>query len=73
MNVLRVTNYSSTITVSPDGADQSVVEWRGAFYRGYPNNDPPPELNDQAAIAAVSAIYQAGLDALEQKVEGAVS
>lgn len=51
VKVLPVTNYSSTITVKPDGASQSVV--------------------DQGAIAAVSAIYRAGLDALKQKVEGA--
>ncbi len=42
--------YSSTITVLPAEGGKSTVEWRGAFYRGYPNNDPPPELNDDAAI-----------------------
>src|SRR5712691_5073970 len=39
VKVLPVTNYSSTLTVSP-GADGkgSVLEWAGAFYRGYPLN-----------------------------------
>ncbi|MGC9418165.1 MAG: SRPBCC family protein [Rhodovulum sp.] len=64
VEVLPVTNYSSHLTVKPREGGGSVVEWRGAFYRGYPNNDPPPELNDEAAIAAVTAVYQAGLDAL---------
>ena len=64
VEVLPVTNYSSHLTVKPAGDGKSLVEWRGAFYRGYPNNDPPPELNDEAAIAAVTGIYQAGLDAL---------
>ncbi|WP_227271963.1 SRPBCC family protein [Roseobacter weihaiensis] len=64
VDVLPVTNYSSHLTVMPREAGGSVIEWRGAFYRGYPNNDPPEELNDAAAIAAVSAVYQAGLDAL---------
>jgi hypothetical protein len=64
VEVLPVTNYSSHLTVKPAGDGGSMVEWRGAFYRGYPNNDPPPELNDEAAIAAVSGVYQAGLDAL---------
>jgi carbon monoxide dehydrogenase subunit G len=70
VKVLPVTNYSSTITVLP-GADgkTSTVEWRGAFYRGYPNNDPPPELNDDAAIAAVTGVYKMGLEALKKKVE----
>ena len=64
VEVLPVTNYSSHLTVKPADDGKSLVEWRGAFYRGYPNNDPPPELNDEAAIAAVTGIYQAGLDAL---------
>jgi len=67
VEVLPVTNYSSHLTVKPREGGGSVVEWRGAFYRGYPNNDPPPELNDEAAIAAVSAVYQAGLDALVER------
>ena len=69
VKVLPVTNYSSTITVTPAEGGKSTVEWRGAFYRGYPNNDPPPELNDEAAVKAVSGVYRAGLDALKAKVE----
>ncbi|WP_102106541.1 SRPBCC family protein [Oceaniglobus roseus] len=64
VEVLPVTNYSSHLTVKPVDDTHSIVEWRGAFYRGYPNNDPPPELNDEAAIAAVTGVYKAGLDAL---------
>jgi uncharacterized protein YndB with AHSA1/START domain len=65
---LPVTNYTSTISVRADGA-KSVVEWRGAFYRGYPNNDPPPDQNDEAAVAAVTAVYQAGLAYLKTIAE----
>jgi carbon monoxide dehydrogenase subunit G len=71
VKVLPVNNYSSTITVLPAEGGKSKVEWRGAFYRGYPNNDPPPELNDEAAIAAVKKVYQAGLESLKKKVEAA--
>jgi hypothetical protein len=67
VSVLPVTNYSSTLTVTPKDGGGSVVEWKGAVYRGSPNNDPPPELNDEAAIAAVTGVYQAGLDALAQR------
>ncbi|WP_428511650.1 SRPBCC family protein [Roseovarius sp.] len=67
VEVLPVTNYSSHLTVKPRDGGGSIVEWRGAFYRGYPNNEPPPELNDEAAIAAVSGVYQAGLDALTER------
>jgi hypothetical protein len=68
VKVLPVKNYSSSISVKGEG-DKSTVEWRGAFYRGFMNNDPPPELNDEAAKKAVSGVYRAGLDALKQKME----
>jgi hypothetical protein len=67
VEVLPVTNYSSHLTVKPRDGGGALMEWRGAFYRGYPNNDPPEELNDAAAIAAVTGVYQAGLDALVER------
>lgn len=67
VETLPVTNYSSHLTVKPRDGGGALVEWRGAFYRGYPNNDPPEHLNDEAAIAAVTAVYQAGLDALVER------
>ena len=65
---LPVTNYTSTISVKADGG-KAVVEWRGAFYRGYPNNNPPADQNDEAAIAAVTAVYKAGLAQLKTLAE----
>lgn len=67
VEVLPVTNYSSHLTVKPGADGGSLVEWRGAFYRGYPNNDPPEHLNDEAAKAAVTGVYEAGLSALADK------
>lgn len=68
---LPVTNYTSTLEVrSGEGDKGSVVVWRGAFYRGYPNNDPPPDKNDDAAVAAVTGIYKAGLANLKKQAEG---
>lgn len=67
--VLPVTNYASTISVTSTGPRTSKVEWRGGFYRGYPNNDPPANLNDDAAIKAVTGIYQSGLEALKAEME----
>jgi hypothetical protein len=67
---LPVTNYTSSLSVSPAAeAGKSVVEWRGAFYRGYPNNDPPPDQNDEAAVKAVTGVYQSGLANLKKLVE----
>ena len=68
VKALPVTNYSSRIAVSDEGG-KAKVEWRGAFYRGYPNNDPPAELSDEAAIKAVTGVYTSGLAALKKKVE----
>jgi carbon monoxide dehydrogenase subunit G len=66
---LPVSNYTSTIRVSAEGKG-SVVEWRGAFYRGFPNNDPPPDQNDEAAVKAVTGVYKSGLDNLKKLAEG---
>ncbi len=64
-----VSNYSSTISVKGT-SEKAIVEWRGAFYRGYVNNDPPPELSDEAAVKAITGVYQDGLAALKKKLEG---
>jgi carbon monoxide dehydrogenase subunit G len=65
---LPVSNYTSTISVRSEGG-QAVVEWRGAFYRGYPNNDPPPDQNDEAAVRAITAVYKSGLENLKKLAE----
>ena len=52
--------------VKDEGGKANVV-WKGGFYRGFPNNDPPAELNDEAATQAVTGVYRAGLDALVEK------
>lgn len=72
VKVLPINNYSSHLTVEPaEGSDgkKSTVIWKGAFYRGYMNNDPPEELNDKAAVKAVSGVYEAGLAALKKQIE----
>lgn len=69
VKVLPVNNYAATISVKDDGG-KSVVEWKGAFYRGFMNNDPPPELSDEAALKAVTEVYKTGLAALKAKAEG---
>ena len=71
VKVLPVTNYSSYLTVKPGKTPEtSTVEWRAAFYRGDPNGNPPPDLNDAAAIKAVSEFAQKGLDGIKKAAEG---
>ncbi len=68
VKVLPIANYSSTLSVAGEGG-KSTVTWKGAFYRGYINNDPPPELSDEAAVKAVTGVYDAGLAAIKAKAE----
>jgi hypothetical protein len=63
IEALPVTNYTAILTVE-DAGGKAAFTWDAGFYRGFPNNDPPPELDDDAAIAAVTAAQQAGIDAL---------
>ncbi|MDZ4842786.1 MAG: SRPBCC family protein [Hyphomicrobium aestuarii] len=70
VKVLPVNNYSATLSVTDDGG-KTVVEWRSAFYRGFMNNDPPPELSDEAAVKAVEGVFNTGLAALKKKAEAA--
>jgi hypothetical protein len=69
VKVLPVTNYSAQMNVTGT-AEKTIVEWRAAFYRGFVNNDPPPELSDEAAVKAVSDVVEGGLGALKKKFEG---
>ena len=66
VTVLPVSNYASTICVKDEGG-KALVTWKGGYYRGYPNNEPPAGQDDEAANAAVGGIYKAGLDALAEK------
>lgn len=69
VKTLPATNYTALITLRPAEGGGTQVEWKARFYRGYPNNDPPPELNDDVAIAAVTALHRANLTALKAKAE----
>lgn len=68
VKVLPVNDYSGSIQVQAEG-NKSKVTWEAAFYRGYMNNDPPPELSDDAALKAVTKLLQTDLAALKKKVE----
>lgn len=66
---LPVSFYTTTLTVSGAGAGSEVV-WDARFYRGDTSNFPPDELNDEAAVAAMTAFFEAGLKGLKAKAEG---
>jgi mxaD protein len=66
--VLPVENYQATLTVKDKGG-KAVVTWVATYYRGYVNNNPPEELNEEAADAAVTTVLTDGLTSLLQKFE----
>ncbi len=57
---LPVDNYSASIEVEAKG-DTSVVSWTAGYYRAYTNNNPPVEMNEETANAAVGAVLKTGL------------
>jgi hypothetical protein len=65
--ILPVADFSTHLSVTAGPGGTSKVEWRSAFYRGYPNNDPPPDLNEAAAVKAVTAFCQPALDGLKAR------
>jgi len=66
--VLPVDNYAASIEVDSKG-DSSVVSWKAGYYRAYMNNNPPAEMNEEAANSAVSAKLKSGLANLKSLAE----
>lgn len=66
--VLPVDNYAASIEVEPKG-DTSVVSWKAGYYRAYTNNNPPEEMNEEAANSAVSVMLNSGLENLKALAE----
>lgn len=66
--VLPVDNYAADIQVKADGAN-STVTWKAGYYRAFMNNNPPEEMNEKVANAAVEGIFKAGLSNLKALAE----
>ncbi|MGD0959927.1 MAG: SRPBCC family protein [Methylomonas sp.] len=65
--VLPVGNYAAEISVLDKGG-KAEVEWVATYYRAYVNNNPPAELNEEAADKAVNSVLTKGLTSLAKKV-----
>ena len=66
--VLPVSNYAADIEVKAKG-DTSVVIWKAGYYRAYMNNNPPAEMNEEAANSSVKAVFTAGLENIKKLAE----
>ena len=64
--VLPVGNYAAEISVADKGG-KAEVEWVATYYRAYVNNNPPAELNEEAADKAVTEVLTSGLSNLAKK------
>lgn len=63
LTYVNATNYALHLTVKEEGG-KAVVDLKGAFYRAYPQNDPPADQDDAASTASVEALHQGLIDAL---------
>ncbi|MDO9140714.1 MAG: SRPBCC family protein [Methylobacter sp.] len=57
---LPVTDYAASIDVVSKGGSTEVI-WKAGYYRAYMNNNPPEEMNEATANAAVKAVLETGL------------
>jgi hypothetical protein len=68
-DALPINTLGTTLSVREAEGGGAVVEWKCAFYRSFPGPTPPPELSDEAAVAGVSRIVDAGLARLKELAE----
>lgn len=68
-DAVPVGTYGSTIDVNEGENGGTKLVWKGFFYRAYANNDPPPELSDEAAVEAVTGIYESGMAKIKELAE----
>jgi hypothetical protein len=66
---LPAVNYTNIVTLRSAENGVTLVEWKARFYRGHPNPDPPPQLNDDVALAAVGAALRANIAARKARAE----
>lgn len=66
--VLPVDNYAASIDLTANG-DTTTVSWKAGYYRAYMNNNPPEEMNEEAANSAVTALLKSGLQNLKTLAE----
>lgn len=64
LKALPASSYSAVFKLVPAG-EGTRVEWKSRLYRGDTGNEPPEHLTDEAAVKAMTAFFQAGLEHLK--------
>jgi mxaD protein len=70
LDALPASSYSLSFSIEPAAGGGSQVKWYGRLYRGDTGNEPPENLNDDAARTAMAAYLHNGLKGLKKRVEG---
>ena len=65
-SVLPISHYASVITVTPQGADKTLVVWKGHFKRQDLSATPVAGQDDDTAIKTITGVYRGGLDNLKK-------
>lgn len=65
---LPVNDYAASIELADKGGKTEVI-WKAGYYRAYMNNNPPEEMNEDAANTAVKAVLETGLINLKKLAE----
>jgi mxaD protein len=66
--VVPVSDYSATIGLNAQGTT-TVVHWQADYFRAYTDKNPPEEMNEAAANAAIKGIFTSGLANLKTLAE----
>lgn len=66
---IPVSFYTITIQAHDEGDNKTTVSWSGRFYRADTGNFPPENLNDEAAVKAMTAFANAGLQGIKDAAE----
>lgn len=66
---IPVSFYTITLQAQSMGNNQTSLSWSGRFYRADTGNFPPEELNDDAAVAAMTSFAEAGLAGIKDVIE----
>lgn len=71
IHALPVSFYTAQMTLARGGTAGRIctVSWSGRLYRADTTNMPPEAFNDEAAVTAMSAFFQEGLNGLKETLE----
>jgi mxaD protein len=68
VKAIPASSYSAIFRVIPVGQGVK-VEWKSRLYRGDTGNFPSDDMNDEAAVKAMTAFFKNGLERLKVRLE----